>query len=63
MEEKKEQKRSRSPLELDWTDSSALARFVTETGRILPRKMTRLSSKEQRHITRIIKRARNMLFM
>jgi small subunit ribosomal protein S18 len=40
-----------------------MSRYVTETGKILPRKMTRLSSKQQRKINKAIKRARNMLTM
>ncbi|MDR3317788.1 MAG: 30S ribosomal protein S18 [Puniceicoccales bacterium] len=52
-----------SPLEVDWTDVSALSQYVTGTGRILPRKYTGLNARQQRHITRMIKRARNMLLM
>jgi small subunit ribosomal protein S18 len=36
-------------------------RFVTDTGKILPRKYTGLTAKYQRHVTRILKQARNML--
>ncbi|MDR2341249.1 MAG: 30S ribosomal protein S18 [Puniceicoccales bacterium] len=49
--------------DLSWLDSRELSRFVTETGRIVPRKYTRLSAKDQRQVTRLIKRARNMLLM
>lgn len=52
-----------SPLSLNWTDVSVLSQFVTGTGRILPRKYTRLSARQQRHVARMIKRARNMLLM
>lgn len=52
-----------SPLQLDWTDVEALSQFVTGTGKILPRKYTHLSARQQRHVTRMIKRARNMLLM
>lgn len=52
-----------SPLQLDWTDVGALSQFVTGTGKILPRKYTHLSARQQRHVTRMIKRARNMLLM
>lgn len=40
-----------------------MSRYVTETGKIIPRKMTRLSAKQQRKIQKAIKRARNMLMM
>ncbi len=46
-----------------YTDVEQLSRYVTETGKILPRRVTHLTSAEQRHITRMIKRARNMLLM
>ena len=50
---------------MDYTymDVEQLSRFVTETGKILPRKVTGLSAKHQRRITNQIKRARNMLTM
>jgi ribosomal protein S18 len=48
---------------LSWMDAQELSRFTTETGRIVARKYTRLSAGEQRHVTRLIKRARNMLLM
>jgi small subunit ribosomal protein S18 len=36
-------------------------RFVTDTGKILPRKYTGLCAKHQRAVTRTIKHSRNML--
>lgn len=44
-------------------DAEELSRFVTDTGKILPRRITGLTAVQQRHITRVIKRARNMLLM
>jgi small subunit ribosomal protein S18 len=44
-------------------DTEALLSFVTDNGKILSRKMTGLSARHQRHVTRMIKRARNMLLM
>jgi small subunit ribosomal protein S18 len=35
--------------------------YVTDTGKILPRKYTGLSAKHQRAVTRTLKRARNLL--
>lgn len=51
------------PTQFRYTDVEQLSRYVTETGKILPRRVTHLSAVEQRHITRMIKRARNMLLM
>lgn len=55
--------KSREILELTPMDHDSMYRYVTETGRILPRRITGLSSKQQRHITRTIKRGRNLLVM
>ncbi|MDR3273791.1 MAG: 30S ribosomal protein S18 [Puniceicoccales bacterium] len=54
---------SRTPLDLTWTDVEELSNFVTGGGKILSRKLTGTSARHQRHITRMIKRARNMLLM
>lgn len=56
-------KRTRLPSEIPYTDRETLAQYVTDTGKILPRKITQLSAKDQRTITRTIKRARNALIM
>ncbi|MDE6576498.1 MAG: 30S ribosomal protein S18 [Verrucomicrobiota bacterium] len=64
MESSEEKKTSTpSPLSLDWNNVEALSQYVTGTGRILPRKYTGLSARQQRHIARMIKRARCMLLM
>ena len=55
--------RSRNPMDLSFHDVEQLSRFVTETGKILPRKDTGLSAKHQRRVTNLIKQARNMLTM
>ena len=44
---------------LDYKNSELLMKYVTEKGKILPRKVTRLSAKDQRELTRTIKRARH----
>lgn len=44
-------------------DSEMLWRFVTATGKILPRRITGFSAKQQRHLTRTIKQARNILLL
>ena len=50
---------------MDFTffDVDQLSRFVTDTGKILPRKDTGLSAKHQRRVTNLIKKSRNMLTM
>jgi small subunit ribosomal protein S18 len=40
-----------------------LRRYVTDQGRILPRKYTGFPARHQRQLTRAIKRARQMLLM
>lgn len=53
--------RSLTPKEFPFTDPQLMIRYVTDTGKILPRKYTGLSAKEQRAVTRTIKRSRNLL--
>ena len=48
---------------LNFKEPEYLAKFTTETGKILPRKYTGFSAKQQRRVTSNIKRARNMLTM
>lgn len=55
--------RSRNPMDFQYNDVDPLSRFVTETGKILPRKETGLSAKLQRRVTKLIKQGRNMLTM
>jgi len=47
------------PMEkIDYKNTEILAKFTSETGKILPRKLTGISAKMHRKITREIKRAR-----
>ena len=48
---------------LDFKNVNLLRQFVTDQGRILPRKYTGLPAHYQRRLTRAIKRARQMLMM
>lgn len=48
---------------VDWKNVEWLCRFVTENGRILPRRMTGASQHRQREIVRAIKRARHMALL
>ncbi|HMO16978.1 MAG TPA: 30S ribosomal protein S18 [Oligoflexia bacterium] len=45
---------------IDYKDAKTLSRFMSERGRILPRRMTGLTSHHQRVVTKAIKRARNL---
>ncbi|MEJ6602318.1 MAG: 30S ribosomal protein S18 [Verrucomicrobiia bacterium] len=56
------EQRSISPAEIPFSTPDALKPYITDTGKILPRKYTHLSAKEQRRITKTVKRARNLLF-
>lgn len=48
---------------LDFKNTTLLKQFVTDQGRILPRKYTGLPAHYQRRLTVSIKRARQMLLM
>ena len=48
---------------LDYKNVALLKQFVTDQGRILPRKYTGLPAHYQRQLNRSIKRARQMLLM
>ena len=48
---------------LDYKNTNLLRQFVTDQGRILPRKYTGLPAHYQRQLNRSIKRARQMLLM
>lgn len=50
-------------LDLTYLDADEMKRFVTDTGKILPRRITGLTPKEQRHLARTIKTSRSMLLM
>lgn len=44
--------------ELDYKDVDAIQQFINEKGKILPRRVTGANAKQQREITRAVKRAR-----
>nr|YP_010402976.1 ribosomal protein S18 [Bolbitis x multipinna]UQV94783.1 ribosomal protein S18 [Bolbitis x multipinna] len=48
----------RSDETIDYKNTSLLRRFVSEQGRILPKRLNRLTSKQQRSVATAIKRAR-----
>lgn len=43
---------------IDYKDAELLRRFMTERGKIVPRRSTSASAKQQRQIKRAIRRAR-----
>jgi small subunit ribosomal protein S18 len=43
---------------IDYKNPDLLKRFVTESGKILPRRLTGLTAKQQRDLTNAVKRAR-----
>jgi len=45
---------------VDYKDVELLKRFINEQGKILPRRITGVSGKFQRQLTRAIKRARHL---
>ncbi|HIK19558.1 MAG TPA: 30S ribosomal protein S18 [Synechococcus sp. M44_DOE_062] len=45
---------------IKYTDVELLKKFVTERGKILPRRITGLTAKQQRQLTAAIKQARIM---
>jgi small subunit ribosomal protein S18 len=55
-------RRKLSPLKttdtLDYKDVELLSKFLTEQGKILPRRVTGLTTKQQTKLTKAVKRAR-----
>ena len=60
-------RRKSSPLApgevVDYKDVRRLQRFLTERGKILPRRATGLTAKQQRQVARAIKRARQIALL
>lgn len=48
---------------IDYKDVELLRKYVTERGKILPRRITGLTAKQQRDLTLGIKRARQIALM
>ncbi len=49
--------------EIDYKDTVKLRKFITENGKILPRRMSGVCAKHQRMLTTAIKRAREMALL
>lgn len=62
-------KRKRCPFtaagirEIDYKDIETLTKFITERGKILPRRITGVSAFHQKKLTAAIKRARHMALL
>lgn len=62
-------KRKRCPFstaaikEIDYKDIDTLSKFITERGKILPRRITGVSAHYQRLLTQAIKKARYMALL
>ena len=49
--------------EIDYKDLETLSEFITETGKIVPARITGTSARYQRQLTRAIKRARYLALL
>jgi small subunit ribosomal protein S18 len=50
-------------MRIDYKDTKMLSHFMTERGKILPRRISGNCAKHQRELTAAIKRARNIALM
>jgi len=50
-------------LQIDWRDPNLLSRFITERGKIVPRRVSGVTAKNQRKLAIAIKRARQMALL
>lgn len=48
---------------IDYKDAKLLQKFVTDQGKIIPRRITGLSAKQHRELVTAIKRARHIAVM
>ncbi|MDX9759080.1 MAG: 30S ribosomal protein S18 [Bacteroidota bacterium] len=55
--------RGKDVIYIDYKESKFLERFTNDQGKILPRRLTGLSAKNQRTVVEAIKRARFMAFL
>lgn len=52
-----------SSMRIDYKDTKTLSHFITERGKILPRRISGNCAKHQRELTTALKRARNIALM
>lgn len=48
---------------IDYKDIQTLSQFVTERGKLIPRRITGVSAFYQRHLSQAVKRARHMALL
>jgi small subunit ribosomal protein S18 len=48
---------------VDWKDVDFLGQFVPERGKIMPRRISGITAKDQRRVSKAIKRARSMAML
>jgi len=48
---------------IDYKDERALSRYITDRGKILPRRLTGMCARHQRQLTTAIKRARHLALL
>jgi small subunit ribosomal protein S18 len=48
---------------VDWKDVDYLKQYIPERGKIMPRRISGISAKDQRRIAKAIKRARSMALL
>lgn len=51
------------PEYLDWKDADLLRQFIPERGKIMPRRISGISARDQRRLATAIKRARAMALL
>lgn len=49
--------------EIDYKDVKLLSRYISERGKIVPSRITSVSRKKQRQLSKAIKRARNLALL
>lgn len=53
----------RKVTEVDYKDATTLKKYISERGKILPRRATGTCAKHQRKVTEAVKRARNIALL
>lgn len=67
--DKRQQRKKKCPFtaagikDIDYKDIETLRKFITERGKILPRRITGVSSYHQKRLTQAIKRARHIALL
>ena len=54
---------TKDPPKIDYKDVKLLQRFLSERGKIMPSRITAVTAKHQRELSRAIKRARNLALL